>query len=305
MSRLMKIINKVLSRLARKTRWYNIFLFQDCAKFWNIREYNIDVVNLGSNSAKYGFDYSESGVVGYNWAMGPQSLMMDLNILQCYYSYLRPGATVIIPLCPFSCLVGYDYSYFSDKYYTILNHAQIPFFNIHKRVLMNDIRRNPGNYVPFTEVLRLILNKVIFWKKKKNIEKCDFEKDSRVFISSWKNQFFLKDFEDELSCNNMNSYRESQEILNKIVDFCRRYDFRPIVVMPPVSPELRKYFSPKSIKKFIIDYVKESIGEETLFLNYLDNEKFRDDEFFMNSYFLNDKGAKVFTNTVLKDISII
>lgn len=301
----MKIIKKLLSYTARRSYWYNNVVFQDCAKFWNIKEYQIDVVNLGSNSAKYGFDYSDCGVVGYNWAMGPQSLMMDLNILQCYYSYLKPGATVLIPLCPFSCMVGYDYSYFSDKYYTILNHAQIPFFNIHKRVLMDDIKRNPGKYIPLVEILKMIAEKVLFWRKKKDTTICDFEKDALVFINSWKGQFFIKDFDDEWSCNNMNSYKESQELLFQIVDFCKRYGFKPAVVMPPISPSLKQFFPEKRLNRYVVNYVKETIGENAIFLNYIDEEQFNNNDYFWNSYFLNNKGAKIFTKAVLRDLSIL
>lgn len=300
----MSLINKILSRIARKSNWYNNIVFQDCAKFWRIDNYQIDVVNLGSNSAKYGFDYSGCEVVGRNWSMGPQSLMMDLNILQCYYSYLKPGATVIIPLCPFSCLVGYDYSYFTDRYYTVLNHAQIPFFNIHKRVMMNDMMNNPGKYIPFVEVLKVVVNRLAFWHKGKDNTVTDFDKDSQVFINSWKQQFFLKDFDDELSCLNKNSYIESQEILGKIVDFCIRYGLKPVVVMPPVSQALKKHFSSKAIDKFVIDYVNGVIGKDVLFLNYLENKDFTDFSLYKNSYFLNERGAIQFTKTVLNDINI-
>ena len=300
MSRIMKMLFKILSRIVRQTNWYQNVVFQDCAKFWNISDYQIDVVNLGSNSAKYGFDYSECNIVGYNWAMGPQSLMMDLKILQCYYSYLKPGATVLIPLCPFSCLVGYDYSYFSDKYYSVLNHSQIPYYNIHKRVLMYDIRMNPYKYIPLYEIVKAILLKLWFWKKK-NIH-CDFKMDSLRFVNAWKEQFFIKDFEEEWSLLNKNSYEESKEILHSIVDFCVRYGFNPVIVLPPISKELREHFSKNALERCVTNYVRETVGDKVLFLNYIDDASFNDNSLFMNSYFLNTKGAKRFTNTLIQEL---
>lgn len=299
----MSYLNKILSRIARNSDWYNNVVFQDCSKFWGIRDYNIDVVNLGSNSAKYGFDYSECEVVGRNWAMGPQSLMMDLNIIQCYYSFLKPGATVLIPLCPFSCLVGYDYSYFSDKYYTVLGHSQIPCFNIHKRVTMNDMKLNPYRYIPVIEFVKTLTSKLKFRQRKKAIV-VDFDKDSERFINSWKSQFFIKDFDDEWSLLNQNSYIESKEILYKIVDFCTRYGLKPVIVMPPVSSSLKKCFSDDTIKRCVTNYVKEAVGGDVKFLNYFDDKRFNDNALFSNSYFLNSIGAKLFTKTVLKDLNI-
>ncbi len=298
----MKYLNKILSRIARRSNWYNNVVFQDCSKFWNIKDYNIDVVNLGSNSAKYGFDYSDCDVIGHNWSMGPQSLMMDLNIIQCYHSYLKPGATVLIPLCPFSCLVGYDFSYFSDKYYTVLNHSQIPCYNIHKRVMMYDMRLNPYKYIPMIEFVRTVISKVKPGKKKK--PQCDFEKDAVRFINAWKEQFFLKEFDDEWSLLNKNSYEESKEILRKTTDFCERYGFKPVLVMPPVSQPLRKYFNEKALDQCIINYVKEAVDGSVTFLNYFDDSQYNDESLFMNSYFLNKKGAVIFTKQVLNDLGL-
>ena len=99
------IIQRVLNKLVRKSYWYNNIAFGNCEKFWMHRTFDLDVVNLGSSSSVAAFDYS--GFVNLktaNWAMTPQTLVADLEILRNYSCYLRKGATVIIPLCPFSCL---------------------------------------------------------------------------------------------------------------------------------------------------------------------------------------------------------
>lgn len=95
-----------LNGLIRRSYWYNNILFPDCKKFWSHNTFNLDVVNLGSNSGKYAFEYSEEHVKAANWAMGPQTLLADFEILKNYCSYLKNDAVVIIPLCPFTCLGG-------------------------------------------------------------------------------------------------------------------------------------------------------------------------------------------------------
>ncbi|MER8322379.1 hypothetical protein ABS243_19575, partial [Acinetobacter baumannii] len=60
---------------------------------------DLQVVNLGSNHPKFGFDYSESGVKGLNCAVGPQTFEYDFAILRKIIPYLAPGAFVIIPVC--------------------------------------------------------------------------------------------------------------------------------------------------------------------------------------------------------------
>lgn len=308
MPRNMNPIKIIISKITRQSYWYKEKVFQDCEKFWNMKEFDLEVINLGSNSAKFCFNYDSADVKGANWAMGPQSLMIDLNILQSYYSYLKPGATVLIPLCPFSCLVGYDYSYLSDKYYTILNHSQFPCFNIHKRLEMLDVKNRPYMYIPLIEVVRellLIVKRTFVQKRNETINEVQMENDVNRFINGWKSQFFIKDFDDELSLLNKNSYEESKEILYKIVDFCLRYGFKPVIVMPPVSPMLKRSFTSKMLNKCINQYVKEAVGDCVLFLNYLDDKTFSDIKYFRNSYFMNTIGSERFTQRVLCDLGLI
>lgn len=81
--------------------WYQQ-KFQDCQKFWKGVTEGLEIVNLGSNSAFYGFDYSNLPIKAANWAMRPQSFPQDLAILKTYYRYLRPRAIILIALCPYS-----------------------------------------------------------------------------------------------------------------------------------------------------------------------------------------------------------
>ena len=128
-----KILRLINAGIRRKSYWYNNVLFADCPKFWNSQTFNLDVVNLGSSSGKYAFDYSGLGLKGANWAMAPQSLVADLAVLKTYSSFLKPqGGIVLMPLCPFSCLGGSSL-YLSDKYYSILRMSSIPYGSYRKQ----------------------------------------------------------------------------------------------------------------------------------------------------------------------------
>ena len=167
---------------------------------------------------------------------------------------------------------------------------------------MNDMKLNPHKYIPMIEFVRTVISKIKFGKEKEL--QCDFEKDAVRFITAWKEQFFLKNFDDEWSLLNKNSYEESKEILRKITGFCERYGFKPVLVMPPVSQPLRKYFSEKALDQCVINYVKEAVGDSLPFLNYFDDGQYNDKSLFMNSYFLNKKGAVIFTKRVLNDLGL-
>ena len=60
MSGVMSILRKIFGKvngLLRRSYWVNEVMFPDCKKFWNHNTYGLELVNLGSSSAKYGFNY--------------------------------------------------------------------------------------------------------------------------------------------------------------------------------------------------------------------------------------------------------
>ena len=127
------LLEKVCNKIVRHTQWYDQF-WNGAQKFWNLRCFNLSVVNLGSNSGKYAFNYEGLDICGMNWALGPQSLVHDFNILKNYFSYLKSGATVIITLCPFSSLVSKYSKKHNLKYYTFLHPATIIGFKESERI---------------------------------------------------------------------------------------------------------------------------------------------------------------------------
>ena len=77
-------MKKIINKLIKKSPWYINGELKDCQKFWDGVPENLDIVNFGSNSAKYAITYKGSDFNGFNFAMGPQCLLMDLNLLKFY-----------------------------------------------------------------------------------------------------------------------------------------------------------------------------------------------------------------------------
>lgn len=44
--------------------------------------YELEIVNLGSTFSKYGFDYRYFGKKGFNFAVAPQPLKVDYEVLE-------------------------------------------------------------------------------------------------------------------------------------------------------------------------------------------------------------------------------
>ena len=301
----LKVISK-LNHLVRKSYWFTNVEYIDCEKFWKHNTFNLDVVNLGSSSAVYAFDYSDCNVSAANWAMRPQSLLMDTAILKNYLSYLKPEATVIIPLCPFSCFVGYDI-YVRDRYYTFIRHNTIPGFNIKRKNELMAKLNNPWRYYPLASLpndIKIIVKKLMK-RKSHNIAIPDMREDAIFWMRNWMYEFSISDFKKPFIQKNIDSYFESIEILHNLIGICLAHGFKPVLCIPPVSSYLSSLFSDETKQFLIFNYVSMANEYNVPFINCFESPTLQDDGLFTNSFFLNERGAKLFTHHLLKEIGLV
>lgn len=298
-----KILHIINAGIRRKSYWYNNVLFADCPKFWKHRTFNLDIVNLGSSSGKYAFDYSGLELKGANWAMAPQSLVADMAILKTYSSFLKSqGGIVLIPLCPFSCLGGSSL-YLPDKYYSILRMPSIPSCSYKKQQEVFDKRNNPLRYYPAIEMIRDIWR--LFRSPANSIPEKKFSQNAEHFINGWMHEFSILDFKNPLILKNQDAYKDGVRILNEMIQFCLERNFRPVIVIPPVTKQLLSCFTADMRERFIYSFIEQGNKQGVEFLDYFEDADFSDNpKLFRNSFFLNNAGAKHFTRRVLKDLEI-
>ena len=75
-----------------------------------------------------------------------------------------------------------------------------------------------------------------------------------------------------------------------------------VFIMPQVK-HLLSYFTPEMKKLFIYDFIKKANSQNVPFIDFFDHPDFKDkNEYFLNSLFLNPKGAKAYTSALLKQI---
>lgn len=309
MNGFIKKVGRAINALCRKTYWYNQVLFPDCTKFWNHNTFNLDVVNLGSTSGVYAFNYKEIDLKCANWALSHNPLAGDESILRNYMSYLNPkGSTVIFSLCPFSSLAG-SYECLEDKYYTLLYSSSIPHYSKARQVKVMHMRNRPLKYYPVYEALR-DLGRLLFSPFNRPFNKIltedQMRKDAERWINGWKLEFSVKSFDAPLSIINMDAINDARDIINRLIIFCRERSITPFFVIPPVYHTLGEYFTEKARVQLIDSMINDLGGGEVSFLNYLDDPAFnRNPELFINSFYLNKEGAIKFTKRVLTDIGLV
>lgn len=296
--------------LINKNPWYQ-YKYQDCFKFWRRFSFNLEVVNLGSSSAFYGFDYSGLPIKAANWAMRPQSFPQDLAILKTYCSYLRHRAIILIALCPYSsCFKNYK-DIELEKYYTVLHPGVFENFSLEKCEAEVRIKDNPYKYA----MKQMLLNgfKMFVGRLLKHYTPAELldkqpmnaillEADSKCWIDGWKKQFNITDMDAPQPEYIIEGRRKRIAVLKEMISFCKEREYQPVIVLPPVTEYLSSKFSETFRKNYIYSFLEEAEVSDIPFLNYLDDNRFKDNSLYFNSFFLNRTGARLFTKIVLEDI---
>ena len=308
--RLVKLPIDTLDKLVKKTNWYrnsipNMENYPSDKWYREHLERNYDVVNIGSSSAVFCFDYEGLGVKAFNWALKPQSMEYSFKVLKQYFSILRQNGIVLIPFCPFSGLsvTGKWAEYANDKYFHILDCTLIDNYqSVAKR------RQHPFLSMRLQSIKRLIRD--VPWSNMYTYDiqcktKDEFEKSANNWINLWMRQFDIADLNAPLSYENMEGRKSRLKIVKDMITFCQERDLEPVIVLPPAHETLNRYFTSDFVRNYITSFLDELNSPEVKVLNYLVNSKFTEDEYFRDAYFMNKEGAKAFTRQVLSDIKLI
>ena len=285
--------------------WYNNIAFRECKKFWEYNTFNTDVMNIGSASGVYAFNYDGLPIKGANFSMCANPQCADLAILKCYYSYLNPQkSTVIIALCPFTALSG-NYEYLEDKYYTILAPPSMPVFYFWKKQEVMEKKKNPLKYYPFSALFSDIKH-YLRSDKKPIMSETQMAEDAQRKIAGWVKEFSMTSFEAPLSPINKDAKDEAIRLLNDTIEFCNDRNITPVVVIPPLYHTLSELITPKA-RKILFDSLFDNIRDKNVrILNYYDDKQFNNERsYFIDSFRMSKNGAKVFTQRVLTDIDLL
>lgn len=299
----MNIINKILNRLISKSHWYNNVLFGGVTKFWGNLPFNLDVINLGSSSAYHAFKYELCDIKAANWAIAPQSLQHDFNILKNYFSYLKNGAYVIISICPFSCLKTNYSSYHNFRYYTILHPATIDNFDDNERSRAYKYKVDPFGYYPIL-CLKYLIKDIIrkVWKcvTFSNSNKTDLKVSADELLNSWKNQFEIQDLNSPIHERHKEDFLYRRKTLQDMIKFCNDRNLNPVLVIPPMYNSLREQFPESFWKEYVSDFITDlsvpvyDCSRDPAFTSH--------PEYFSSALFLNSKGALRFTQMLINKI---
>ena len=268
--------------------------------------HNLDVINLGSNHPKFAFDYTNTGVSGYNMAVGPQTFEYDFMVLQKYHSFLRRNGVVIIPVCPLNFFLSkYKSSNCIVKYYGTFDDSMIPDFDANQKkreyqypliyhpkrakFLIKDVKvdtRIELTSNPMTELQLVADGKM--W-----VEKC------------WNPEFDIDiQHMKPLSEENKQAIDFNIKMVRQMIEFCLERGYKPVIAYLPVTNYLSSQFPEDFFDVYVKPFVSRAIeGYDIPQYDYFRDSRFTDAKLYINSFFMNRVGASIFTKQIILDMT--
>ena len=289
----------LLDAPVKKTWWYKSN-YSDAVKMKNWRTFDLDLVNLGSSSAKFAFDYSKYEISAANWACQPQNLGSDFAVIKNYNNFIKENGIVIITLiCPFCGMVIDYHKEFYDKYHYFLHPILVKHFSEQTLKKVRRIIEYPLLGAPKAS-MKALVRKLLCRDRPKYT---NAKTDAQNRIDSWKKQFSIENFADPLSIENLKAIEYNTNLLCEIVAFCKECSLKPVLEIMPATKTLKDHipldFTQSAFYDMVIK-VKERTGIQVL--DYYHSPEFESDNLYLDSFLMNEKGRKLFTERVLKDL---
>ena len=300
-------LKRKLDLFIKRSHWYNEVLFRDCRKFWELKEdQKFDIVNLGSSSGVYDFCYEESGIIGANWAIAPQSLVGDFAILKQYRNHIKDGGIVICPLCPFTAISG-GVPYIEERCYSFLNYKAFPGGHYITNCKLQAIKERPYAVYPLIQLIEDVK-----WHMRGNTERTKIKTeeelvaDAKGWMESWKDQFDISDMNQRFIGQHESVYSDTVKVLSDMIEYCQVEGLQFVLVVPPVYHTLGELLTQTAREQLLDTFIHQANRNRVPFYNFIDDAQFSNrKQLFRDSYFLNKEGARKFTNYLLETIKTI
>ncbi len=263
---------------------------------------NIELLNLGNSHEEAGILYKDNiDILGYNLALASQPFEYDYYVLDYYSSYLKDGATIIIPISYFDWNYNYeklfmsDISVYNERYYSILDKEHIMNYELKKDILYN---RFP--LLTAGKNMKYIFEDVEWSKNSVNTNIVeDVEKVASWKYESWVNDVMLLDDE-----NSSKIKKKNIDYLKKTIDYCYEKGYTPVLVSLPVTSNLTDKFS-EQFKDEFKETTKNILKSypELKYFDYSTDSKFSNNlSYFSDADHLNTNGANAFSKQLFQDL---
>ena len=95
----------------------------------------------------------------------------------------------------------------------------------------------------------------------------------------------------------------TEKMLKDMIEYCKEEKLRLVLVIPPMHRSLCRKFPSVAKEQLIDSFITEANGGETWYFDCMEEPGFSDDKsLFRNCYYLNKRGALLFTKYIMDKI---
>lgn len=270
-----------------------------------------DMVCLGSSYCRYAFNFEDTNVNGYNLGFVAQFFYYTKKMLQCYSPYFRENCYVVLVIVNlvFAKEGRTEYGG-ADKYRRILNRENLgDDFSLVKYICsLFPLLENPKR---MKHLLKLLFYKIRYNKPLPSPENIDFnprtsaqvKNDALQRCAGWCDLFGLKDtFSSDIPDDMPEIFKNTRNMLTEMIQYCLERGYKPLLVVTPVSHSLNEMLSDEFLEKVLYANIRKANRQGIPFFDYLKDERFQDEKYYLNADCLNLTGRKKITKIIIEDI---
>lgn len=267
-----------------------------------------DVASFGSSYARYAFDFSNTTLNGYNFGLMPQFLYYTDKMIRDYRKSYKDNALILIvlPGLVFGCSGKGKHG--ADRYAKLLSKkAQGDEYDLKKHLfvkLFPLLKPSPYN-------LKTCIKTALNFKRiasdyetqANSLTEHEVINQAKIRCNDWIKEFHLIDTQsDQIPECLENEFKKSRDILTSMIDYCLSERLRPVLVVTPVSKQMKDMLSDAFLEKVLYNNIKKANKANVPFLDYMTDTRFTDFiHYNNNSDFLNATARKTFSQIVIDD----
>lgn len=264
-------------------------------------------ISFGSSYGLFGIDFS-GDPYGYNFCIGGQFFYYTDKMLREYAPRcLEKGGIVYIVIADMVFAKVGKGLYKSDRYSLLLSRKSLGkeyslYHYIKKRM---PLFFYPGTWV---DLARYIINK----KNRKNnyyltensLSYKEILEQARKRCDSWRKQFgFESTQSDNIPYELEGVFIKTRSILSGMISFCLENQFKPVLVVTPLSQAMNECLSDSFINKMLYNNIEKANKQGVPLLDYRKDKRFQSISLYANNAdFLNVRGRKEFTKVLISDV---
>jgi hypothetical protein len=275
-----------------------------------------DIVNLGSNDARFGFFWGNESVYGQNWSPGGVGPNECFDILKRNFGFIKKNGIVLIPVSGFFAIAncsktdGRSNVYYCAKILKATG-PTVPcrFTNIKSTQL-----KKAASFTRYPLLRKPYAIRYLIRDQEKNetllisdqiMQSEDLNNDADRWLFNYQKEFGVDDFSAPLIEEHKECFDKMVQLLSDMIDFCIERELRPVLISLPVTKYFSLRFPPIVREQYLYSMVRQANKRNVLYLDYYYDERFQDPQYYFNSFFFNLRGRKLFTKQVLQDLKLI